>query len=392
MARRSPLCAAVTFGATLAGAGAAFALLNAATTPRLRTVAPPRQVAASIAVCIPARNEEGTLPRLIADLRVQRGVSDMRVYVLDDASTDETAVAARTAIAGDSRFTLRSWRAEPPPGWLGKQAACHELSRTALAAGADVLVFVDADVRLGPGAIAAACSALERSDAGAVAVWPSQTAGSCAELLTQPLLAWSWMTTLPVAVSNRSLKPSLAVGCGQFLVFTARAYDEAGGHAAVANSLTEDLAITRNVRRSGNRTRLVSGAGHCECRMYTSTEAILSGYGRWLGSAFGGRAGAAALSLALLFAYVIPPLAAIFGSGRIRRAGVAGYCAAVVSRAATALTEHPGRARYSPTHRWSYVAAALLHPCAVLAFLGLLGTSVRRLSTGTAQWKGRAVR
>ena len=48
-----------------------------------------------------------------------------------------------------------------PPGWLGKPHACQQLADAADPA-ADVLVFLDADVVLGPDAVAAAVGLLRR--------------------------------------------------------------------------------------------------------------------------------------------------------------------------------------------------------------------------------------
>lgn len=376
---------ATAFGAAVAGSGAFLSLVNAVSLPRL-----PRAAAsgAVIAVCIPARNEASTLPALIHDLRQQRGVPHMRVYVLDDASTDNTFERAEAAAAGDHRFLVRRSEREPPPGWLGKQAACHALSRAALAAGAEVLIFLDADVRLHPDAVACSCQALERSEAGAVSVWPYQSAGSLPEMLVQPLLAWSWMSTLPIVLSNRSLRPSTVVACGQFLVFRPAAYTRAGGHQAVAASLTEDLALVRKVRDAGIHSALITGGEHARSRMYHSAKEIRSGYGRWLSSAFGGPAGAAGVALLLVLAYLVPPFAAVFGTGPTRRFGMAGYVAAVVSRTASAATEQGS----FPRLRTRDALAALLHPASIAAYLYLLCSSLRQNQTARTHWKGRPLR
>ncbi|MBB3038887.1 glycosyltransferase [Hoyosella altamirensis] len=384
-------------GAALSGAGAALALLNVRTTPELRDFAPARNVdtlrllrphepAGTIAVCVPARNEERTLPLLIEDLRAQRDVPGMRVFIVDDGSTDETFDAAIAAASGDTRFSVRRSEREPPPGWLGKQAACSAMSTEALNAGAQILIFIDADVRVGPDAVSRAAAALRSTGAGLVSVWPSQNAVTWAERLIQPLLAWSWMSTMPIAVSNRSLRPSTAVACGQFLAFTRDAYLSAGGHSKVAASLTEDLDIARNLRRSRFRTVLVSGRAHARCRMYTSRRELAAGYGRWLGTAFGGTGGTIVVAALAVLAYLVPPVVALVGHGRARRFGFIGYLAAVTSRLASSHTEHGGRLGAAR------VAECCLHPFSALAFVALLAHSTRQSRRRSAHWKGRPVR
>ncbi|MFI1240797.1 glycosyltransferase [Nocardia salmonicida] len=366
-------------GTGLAAIGATTAAYNLVT---LRTL--PRGVAGVIepvTVCVPARDEAARLPALIADLRAQTGVPRMNVLILDDASTDDTYEAALAAIAGDERFTVLRSAAHPAPGWTGKAAACARLAaRTDAAA----LVFVDADVRLAPHAVAAAVTELRRRCAGLVSAWPIQEAGSTTERLVQPLLAWSWASTLPVGPANHSLRPSTAVACGQFLAVDAEAYRAGGGHAAVAASATEDLDLARAVRRAGHRTALVTAGPAARTRMYTGPTELTDGYTRWLWSAYGGRldTGAAIAILAAL-AYWIPPLAAIFGRGRTRRAGLIGYLAAVTSR----LTARTIETRRAPTG--SEVASAVAHPLSVAHYLSLWSRSHHRHRTGRLRWKQR---
>jgi glycosyltransferase involved in cell wall biosynthesis len=366
-------------GTGLAALGATTAAYNLLT---LRAL--PRGVAGVIepvTVCVPARDESDRLPALIADLRAQIGVPRLSVLILDDASTDGTYEAALDAIADDERFTVLRSAAHPAPGWTGKAAACARLAaRTDAAA----LVFIDADVRLAPHAIAAAVTELRRRGAGLVSAWPEQEAGSTAERLIQPLLAWSWASTLPVGPANHSLRPSTAVACGQFLAVDAEAYRAGGGHAAVAASATEDLDLARAIRRAGHRTALVAAGPAASTRMYTGTTELTDGYTRWLWSAYGGRldTGAAIATLAAL-AYWIPPLAAIFGRARTRRAGLLGYTAAVTSR----LTARTIETRRAPTA--TDLASAQAHPLSVAHYLSLWTRSHYRHRTGRLHWKQR---
>ncbi|MFJ2838876.1 glycosyltransferase family 2 protein [Nocardia sp. NPDC087230] len=366
-------------GTGLAALGATTAAYNLVT---LRSL--PRRVAGVIepvTVCVPARDEAERLPELIGDLRAQTGVPRLRVLILDDASTDHTYEAASAAIGGDDRFTVLRSAAHPAPGWTGKAAACARLAaRTDAAA----LVFVDADVRLAPHAIAAAVTELRRRGAGLVSAWPVQESGSATERLVQPLLAWSWASTLPVGPANHSLRPSTAVACGQFLAVDAAAYRAAGGHAAVAASATEDLDLARALRRTGHRTALVAAGPSAGTRMYVGAAELTEGYTRWLWSAYGGRvdAGAAVGALAAL-AYWIPPLAALCARGRVRRAGLLGYLAAVAGRLAARATE----TRQRPTR--ADLTSALAHPLGVAHYLALWTRSHYRHRTGTLRWKQR---
>ncbi|WP_280311935.1 glycosyltransferase [Nocardia abscessus] len=370
-----------TCATALAVLGAGIALYNRITLPRLADS--PTTVIEPVTVCVPARNEADRLPDLIADLRAQVGVPRLKVRILDDASTDDTGAAARAAIGDDSRFTLLRTESGPLRGWTGKAAACVRLAEEATA---PVLIFVDADVRLAPAAIAAAVGALRRRGAALVSPWPLQVAGSVAEAVVQPLLCWSWASTLPVAVAERSLRPSTAVACGQFLVFDNAVYRAVGGHAAVAGSVTEDLDIARTLRRAGHSTVVVAAGPLAGTRMYRGAADLDAGYTRWLWSAYDGTiAGGAAVGLVAALAYWVPPVAAVLGRGAVRRTGTIGWLAAVGGRLLARSTETGGPLRASD------VLAAVAHPVSVAAYLLLWARSHRARRRGTARWKGRSL-
>lgn len=373
---------ATAVGAALAGLGALSTVFNALTMRALSR--PGRVVDESVVVCVPARNEAANLPNLLKDLREQTHCTAMRVIVLDDDSSDGTADAALSVIGSDRRFTVMRSDAIPPAGWTGKAAACRVLAESAFAEPVDCIAFVDADVRLDACAVAAAVSELRSSRASLVSPWPRQETGSVAEELVQPLLSFSWMSTLPVLAANASSMPSTVVACGQFLMFDADAYRSIGGHHSVAASATEDLDIARTLRRHGRRTVVVSGTGFISCRMYTGLAAVRDGYTRWLWSAFGGPAGSAAVLGVIWLAYLVPPAAAVVGSGRTRKWGLAGYAAAVLSRVVSARVES-GRDR----SLLRTVAVSSAHPVSALIYSSLTMSSLWRHRNRSTKWKGR---
>ena len=247
---------------------------------------------------IPARDEADCIGACLDSID---GADE--VLVLDDGSRDATADVARAhgarVLSGTSL----------PSGWLGKPHACAQL---AAAASGDVLVFVDADVRLRPGAIRSAVHFLESSGWDLVAPHPRQATGSVAERLVQPLLQWSILTTLPLRLAEQSQRPSLAAANGQFLVVRRAAYERAGGHAP--DAVLDDLALVRAIKRSGGRGGIVDGTSLATCRMYGGWTELRDGYGKSLWSAFGGPVGSSAVVGALSFAYVVPAVAALRGS------------------------------------------------------------------------------
>ncbi|MGY1603432.1 glycosyltransferase family 2 protein [Geodermatophilus sp. SYSU D00815] len=358
----------------LAGASVAGALHAAVNTALLRRPpAAPPPVRRPVTVVLPVRDEERQVAACLAGLLDQRGVPDLRVVVVDDGSTDRTVDVVR-AVADPRVQLVRA--GEPPPGWLGKPHAC---AVGAAEAGDDdgVLVFLDADVRLWPDALAAAVAVLDAHGLDLVSPWPRPLAGTAAERLVQPLSPWLWATTLPLRLAERSPRPSLAAANGQFLVVRERAYRAAGGHAAVAGEVLEDLALLRAVKRAGGRGVPVDGSRLAACRMYEGWPQLRDGYAKSLWATVGGSPAASVAAAAALTAVgVVPAVAALGGS----RAGLAGYAAGVAGRAVVA-----ARTGGRP---WP---DALAHPVSLLLLDVLVARSVAGHRRGTLTWRGRTL-
>ena len=335
------------------------------------------EVTERVSVLVPARDEQDHVGLTVTDLLAQTGVPDLEVLVLDDGSTDGTA--AVLARFDDPRLTVLTVPDETPPaGWLGKSWACARLAERATGS---VLVFADADVRFAPDAVRSGVAALRAGGFGLVSPFPLQVAEDWLSRLVQPLLAWSVAATLPLGLARRSTRPALSAANGQFVVVDAATYRRAGGHAAVAGEVLEDIALMRAVKSAGARAATLDGSRLAACRMYGTPAEVVDGYGRSLWSAFGGPGGSLAVTGALVLGHVVPPLAALAGRRRgTRLVGLLGYAAAVAGRAAVA--------RRVGGRVWPDSAA---HPASILAFAGLTAESWRRRLTGTASWKRRVL-
>jgi len=363
----------VAWGAAGAVALAAHGVLNARRLRRAPVDPPASPV--RVSVLLPLRNEAHRLEPCLRALLAQRDVPGYEVVVLDDGSTDGTADRVRRIAGDDPRVRLIEG-APLPPGWLGKPHACRQLADAADPA-SDVLLFVDADVVLTPVAVAAALAVLAESGLDLISPYPRQVAVGVAERLVQPLLQWSWLTTLPLGVAERSPRPSLTAANGQFLVVTRAAYDAAGGHTAVRDDVLEDIGLLRAVKRAGGRGGVTDGSTLAECRMYDSWPELRDGYSKSLWAAFGSPAGAAATVGFLGLVYVLPVTAALRGSGL----GALGYAAGVASRVVAA--------RASGGRAWP---DALAHPASIVTFSYLVARSWCGHRRGTLTWKGRTVR
>jgi hypothetical protein len=377
-----PLRLAVLAGTALALVGSAHTAVNLRhlrRAPHPPATHPAHQ--RHVVVGVPARDEAHRIGPCIAALLAQDH-PHLRVLVLDDGSTDGTGALVRAAVGTDPRFTVLDGGAEPPPAsWLGKPWACHRLARAALAeAQVDLLVLLDADVVLAPDAITRIAALVDDAGLDLASPYPRQLAITPAERLVQPLLQWSWCTTLPLRLAERSPRPSLTAANGQVLAITPAAYQRSGGHAAVRGGVLEDLALARAVKASGGRVAVTDGTDLATCRMYDGAAALVEGYTKSLWRAFGSPLGAAGATAALTLVYVLPPAAAL--ASRDRRTctiGAVGYAAAVAGRVLVA------------RRTGARIADAFAHPGSIMALDALAALSVHRRRRGQLAWKGRAI-
>jgi len=365
-----------------AGAAASVALL-AHTLANLALVPAPRpqpraRIRERVSVLIPMRDEAHRLGPCLTSVLAQQGLDDLEIVVLDDGSTDGTGDLVLQLADGDPRVRLISAADVPPPaGWLGKPWACQRLGE---AATGDVLVFLDADVVLDPYAVATSVATLRAMDVELVSPYPRQIAVTWLERLTQPMVTWSWIATLPMPLARTS-NPVWSAAIGQFLVIDARAYRNAGGHEPVASCVVEDVEVLRALKRSGYRGVPMNGGHLASCRMYDGTAEVVAGYEKSLWSVFGSNSRAMAMATAMIAIYAVPPVVAMTApDARARRWGVIGYLAGVVGRAAVA---HDTGERVWPD--------VLAMPASATAFAALTLRSMHRHRQGGLTWKGRSV-
>ena len=330
-----------------------------------------------VSILLPARNEAARITPTLRSLLAQEGLPDLEILVLDDGSTDGTADVVRQVVGADPRVKVIDGPDDlPPPGWIGKSWACQRLAQEATGS---VLVFVDADVQLTARAIASTIHHMRMAELDLLSPYPHQVAITPAERITQPLVVWSWVTALPIRITERSHYPSMAAAVGQFLVVDARAYRISGGHAAVSDLILEDVGVLRALKRAGFQGAPADGSAVASCRMYTSWPEIYDGYTKSVWSAVQPSPVAYALVSVMALAYVAPPVFAVLGPGRAARAwGVAGYASGVLGRYVVA--------RRTGERIWPDVLA---QPASVATFATLIMASLKRHRAGAITWRGR---
>jgi 4,4'-diaponeurosporenoate glycosyltransferase len=191
----------------------------------------------AVAVVVPARDEEATLPALLPSVVRQLRSGDELVVVDDHSSDGTAAVAARLGARVVATPVL-------PAGWTGKCWACH---RGAIATTSPILVFLDADVVLnGPDVLdrlVGRLDAASTSDGRLVTVQPWHHTVRATEQLSMIFNITAVMGSAAFTLLRERVR--VAVAFGAVLACTRSGYEAIGGHAHpdVRGAVAEDLAL-----------------------------------------------------------------------------------------------------------------------------------------------------
>jgi len=331
----------------------------------------PGRARPGVSVLIPARNEADNIGACIESVLATRG-ADVEVVVLDDRSEDDTARVVEGLAAGDQRVRLaRGPRL--PAGWCGKQHACHLLAAEARR---DLLMFVDADVRLEPDAVARMVAFLEASRSGLVSGFPRQVTESALERLLLPLIQWVLLGFLPFVGMRRTLQPGFAAGCGQLFLARRADYERSGGHATIRASRHDGITLPASFRRAGVGTDVCDATGVASCRMYHSWAEVWSGLAKNATEGLGAPARILPFTTMLVLGQVLAPVLALLAAPTLF---VPSLIAVFLPRALAA---------------WRFrqpVSSVALHPVGVVVLLAIQWRALWLSLRGRpATWRGRA--
>ena len=209
----------------------------------------------SVSIIIPARNEERSLPILLASLQNQ-GFQPCEIIVVDGLSEDRTLEVAR-------RQGVTVLTAEPlPVGWLGKPWACCQ---GAAAAKGELLLFLDADTFLEKDGLRNIVDTyLERGSV--LTVQPFHQTQKQYEQLSGyfNILEMAGMGTFTVL--GNLIKP---IGLfGPCVMMSREYYFESGGHHQVKGEVVEDLALGSLIKKQKIPIYCYGGCGTVSFRMY----------------------------------------------------------------------------------------------------------------------------
>lgn len=283
---------------------------NVRTMPRLSRPGRPAPAAwPSVSIVVPARNEERGIEAAMRS-QLAQDYPAFEVVVVDDGSADATRSILERLAREDARLRVLSG-AEPPAGWLGKPHALHE---GAAAASGTILLFADADVLYDPRTVREAVALLEAERLDFLALFPAFEMRGFWENVLMPYIPIAYFFGLGF-LANSDRHPWIAAGGGAGNMVRCEAYAAVGGHAAMRESVIDDVRLAMAVKRGGFRCRVARAEDRVRVRMYRGFREVVDGFTKNASFVFAGAFGFAFLAgTALTVTAALAPIAALLAA------------------------------------------------------------------------------
>jgi cellulose synthase/poly-beta-1,6-N-acetylglucosamine synthase-like glycosyltransferase len=256
------------FWIILYGSGAVTLLL----TPLLDHLAPSERTLPRLSIVIAARDEEESIRSAVMSL-LSQSYPDYELIVVDDRSGDSTgAILDRLSAEYPDRMKIIHV-AQLPDGWLGKVNALYRA--TAIAEG-EWILYTDADVHFGDGALRKALSFAVERGIDHLAVGPRMIAGSLSlELLFRSFVSQFILFASPVMQGIFSR--NIAIGVGAFNLVRRAALDRTEGFSWLRMETADDVALGLMLKRSGAKWAFLLSTKDVSVRWYTSVAQMVRG-------------------------------------------------------------------------------------------------------------------
>jgi hopene-associated glycosyltransferase HpnB len=269
----------------------------------------------SVIAVIPARDEAEVIGRAVGSLLAQDYPGALHIIIVDDHSSDGTAIAAREAAeAAGASDRLTIVPAEPlPSGWSGKLWAVRQGVAIARGLRPDYLLLTDADIVHAPGNLAALVVRAETGGYDLASLMVRLNCRSLWERLLIPAFVLFFFMLYPPrwVADPRSRTAAAAGGC---MLVRRTTLEAIGGVDSIRHEIIDDCALAQRVKAAG-RVWLGAARDTTSIREYRSWRPIWDMIARCAFAQLRYSALALiAMVAAMIAIFIAPPLLLLSGS------------------------------------------------------------------------------
>ena len=331
----------------------------------------------AVVAVVPARNEADHIAASIGSLLRQEYSGSFRIVLVDDDSSDETAlIATRAAASAPNRLSVVGSES-PPRGWTGKIWAVKQGIASAEELKPEYLLLTDADIVHAPDTLAWLVMHAGAGGFVLTSLMAKLRCESFAERTHVPAFIYFFQMLFPFSWVSKP-QASTAAAAGGCMLVRADALANAGGIASIRNALIDDCSLAQKLKKVGpvwlgltDRSRSI--------RPYDT----LADVRRMIARSAYAQLRYSPLLLAatiamMVLTFIAPPLLAIFATGLPRFLGIVVWLAMTISYI-------PILRFYRLSPLWSLalpgIAALYLYYTIISAYDHMRGRG--------GQWKGR---
>ena len=331
----------------------------------------------AVVAVVPARNEADHIAASIGSLLRQEYPGSFRIILVDDDSSDGTALIATRAAAFAPNRLIVVGSEGPPRGWAGKTWAVKQGIASAEELQPEYLLLTDADIVHAPDTLAWLVKQARAGGFVLTSLMAKLRCESLAERTHVPAFIYFFQMLFPFSWVSKP-HASTAAAAGGCMLVRADALENAGGIASIRNALIDDCSLAEKLKKVGpvwlgltDRARSI--------RPYDT----LADVRRMIARSAYAQLRYSPLLLAatiamMVLTFIAPPLLAIFATGLARYLGIVVWLAMTISYIPTLRFY-----RLSPL--WSLalpgIAALYLYYTIISAYDHMRGRG--------GQWKGR---
>jgi chlorobactene glucosyltransferase len=228
-----------------------------------------------VSVLIPMRNEERNAEACLNSLENQL-YKNYEILVLNDNSTDKTAAILERIASGNQK--VKVFNGMPlPDDWYGKPFALHQLS---IHAKGEILLLTDADTIHTPASISWAVTNMKYLKADMISGYIGQKFMTLGEIITIPLMFYFTGFVIPLFLNRFIKSTKFSAAIGQYIAIKNDVFKAIGGCQPFKKKTSEDIYMSRYVKKMGYSTRFLNITEYASCRMYEGYRASIEGIGK----------------------------------------------------------------------------------------------------------------